>query len=154
MSATIGRAPASRTRAASLAARRACSQRSSAEKPRPADTVRRSSSPSKIRAERPWARTESATSKATVDFPAQGRPVSHTTVGTKSVFSSRRVDCNPCLGIDYGSEPQGSISSPPPATDPRRCTEYYPRSEEHTSELQSRQYLVCRLLLEKKKNKK
>src|ERR1035437_9033958 len=26
----------------------------------------------------------------------------------------------------------------------------HPRSEEHTSELQSRQYLVCRLLLEKK----
>src|SRR3712207_8274181 len=32
------------------------------------------------------------------------------------------------------------------AADPRRR-----RSEEHTSELQSRQYLVCRLLLEKKK---
>src|SRR3712207_7495743 len=31
--------------------------------------------------------------------------------------------------------------------DPRRLEE---RSEEHTSELQSRQYLVCRLLLEKK----
>src|SRR3712207_7041303 len=30
----------------------------------------------------------------------------------------------------------------------RRCA----RSEEHTSELQSRQYLVCRLLLEKKKH--
>src|SRR3712207_8916014 len=29
-----------------------------------------------------------------------------------------------------------------------------PRSEEHTSELQSRQYLVCRLLLEKKKANK
>src|SRR5258707_14969325 len=28
------------------------------------------------------------------------------------------------------------------------------RSEEHTSELQSRQYLVCRLLLEKKKKKR
>src|SRR3712207_8495940 len=28
------------------------------------------------------------------------------------------------------------------------------RSEEHTSELQSRQYLVCRLLLEKKKKTK
>src|SRR5687768_17662471 len=28
------------------------------------------------------------------------------------------------------------------------------RSEEHTSELQSRLHLVCRLLLEKKKNKK
>src|SRR3712207_7206564 len=32
-------------------------------------------------------------------------------------------------------------------------TDWQPeRSEEHTSELQSRQYLVCRLLLEKKKN--
>src|SRR5438445_5148103 len=31
---------------------------------------------------------------------------------------------------------------------------HYYRSEEHTSELQSRQYLVCRLLLEKKKKKK
>src|SRR3712207_7143310 len=30
-------------------------------------------------------------------------------------------------------------------------TGFGPRSEEHTSELQSRQYLVCRLLLEKKK---
>src|SRR3712207_8972069 len=30
---------------------------------------------------------------------------------------------------------------------------YTYRSEEHTSELQSRQYLVCRLLLEKKKTK-
>ena len=30
---------------------------------------------------------------------------------------------------------------------------YYHRSEEHTSELQSRTNLVCRLLLEKKKNK-
>src|SRR5947209_16480267 len=30
----------------------------------------------------------------------------------------------------------------------------FSRSEEHTSELQSRQYLVCRLLLEKKKKKK
>src|SRR3712207_7278808 len=29
---------------------------------------------------------------------------------------------------------------------------HFPRSEEHTSELQSRQYLVCRLLLEKKNN--
>src|SRR3712207_7479298 len=30
----------------------------------------------------------------------------------------------------------------------------FSRSEEHTSELQSRQYLVCRLLLEKKKKKR
>src|SRR3712207_7000190 len=33
-----------------------------------------------------------------------------------------------------------------------RCRIAARRSEEHTSELQSRQYLVCRLLLEKKKN--
>src|SRR3712207_6908330 len=32
------------------------------------------------------------------------------------------------------------------------CAESDHRSEEHTSELHSRQYLVCRLLLEKKKN--
>src|SRR3712207_8457635 len=35
----------------------------------------------------------------------------------------------------------------------RRCVVDVIRSEEHTSELQSRQYLVCRLLLEKKKEK-
>src|SRR3712207_7485774 len=35
---------------------------------------------------------------------------------------------------------------------PRPAHDRQPRSEEHTSELQSRQYLVCRLLLEKKKN--
>src|SRR3712207_7754581 len=33
----------------------------------------------------------------------------------------------------------------------RHPVELWTRSEEHTSELQSRQYLVCRLLLEKKK---
>src|SRR3712207_8528060 len=37
-------------------------------------------------------------------------------------------------------------ASPGPPHPPARAT----RSEEHTSELQSRQYLVCRLLLEKK----
>src|SRR3712207_8936876 len=46
-----------------------------------------------------------------------------------------------------------------PVADPRAQPPRYlrgvaaePRSEEHTSELQSRQYLVCRLLLEKKNN--
>src|SRR2546422_5675814 len=37
---------------------------------------------------------------------------------------------------------------------PKEITNHFPRSEEHTSELQSRLHLVCRLLLEKKKNKK
>src|SRR3712207_7050596 len=42
-----------------------------------------------------------------------------------------------------------AVSSPPP---PKTCgcRATILRSEEHTSELQSRQYLVCRLLLEKK----
>src|SRR2546422_6194021 len=35
---------------------------------------------------------------------------------------------------------------------PRAAGAVSPRSEEHTSELQSRLHLVCRLLLEKKKN--
>src|SRR2546429_6250185 len=38
--------------------------------------------------------------------------------------------------------------------DPRRARPAGPRSEEHTSELQSRLHLVCRLLLEKKKKHK
>src|SRR3712207_8684443 len=46
-----------------------------------------------------------------------------------------RVDVEPADGPD---------SNP-------RVDEIEDRSEEHTSELQSRQYLVCRLLLEKKK---
>src|SRR3712207_7710575 len=50
------------------------------------------------------------------------------------------------LGPDQVSA--GAGASPNPA-DPRPV-EF--RSEEHTSELQSRQYLVCRLLLEKKKS--
>src|SRR5947209_15850272 len=49
--------------------------------------------------------------------------------------------------------------SPMPPPSPKlamsvRTSKTSSRSEEHTSELQSRQYLVCRLLLEKKKNKK
>src|SRR5438445_9201757 len=44
----------------------------------------------------------------------------------------------------------------PTGAGPLRATHVWrdvERSEEHTSELQSRQYLVCRLLLEKKNNK-
>src|SRR3712207_8838279 len=49
------------------------------------------------------------------------------------------LQCWPGLGIGVGCE---------------KCVFHVPnRSEEHTSELQSRQYLVCRLLLEKKKSK-
>src|SRR3712207_7509985 len=53
--------------------------------------------------------------------------------------------------------PPSQISAPPRSCTGRwgrtcwRPTPSGTRSEEHTSELQSRQYLVCRLLLEKKK---
>src|SRR3712207_8852033 len=48
-----------------------------------------------------------------------------------------------------GADLHGAADEPALARQPR-----HRRSEEHTSELQSRQYLVCRLLLEKKKNTK
>src|SRR3712207_7439906 len=51
--------------------------------------------------------------------------------------------------------PHAGLRRRPPASQrPGRCEHRRRRprrSEEHTSELQSRQYLVCRLLLEKKK---
>src|SRR2546422_8292046 len=68
--------------------------------------------------------------------------------------------------------PTARVSWPGTSFDPVRCaTKFFPsgvlaawasnvarsfglRSEEHTSELQSRLHLVCRLLLEKKKTKK
>src|SRR3712207_8662556 len=45
--------------------------------------------------------------------------------------------------------PSTTVTNPWP---PWLCGGVKARSEEHTSELQSRQYLVCRLLLEKKKD--
>src|SRR3712207_8512856 len=61
--------------------------------------------------------------------------------------------------IYYWADCARAIMKKKRAPDPRFGTEtlqdcelqYKTRSEEHTSELQSRQYLVCRLLLEKKK---
>src|SRR3712207_8811836 len=60
----------------------------------------------------------------------------------------RRVPCRPSDG--RGGRRQREVEVAPDADlalDPDPA-----RSEEHTSELQSRQYLVCRLLLEKKHN--
>src|SRR5947209_11451880 len=56
---------------------------------------------------------------------------------------------------DYGRGCGGAEPpNPPPCawfySSVRPCWRSLSRSEEHTSELQSRQYLVCRLLLEKK----
>src|SRR3712207_6922804 len=56
------------------------------------------------------------------------------------------------LGGDEREEHQEVGRSRPPTAPAREADgQHHPRSEEHTSELQSRQYLVCRLLLEKKK---
>src|SRR3712207_7377478 len=49
------------------------------------------------------------------------------------------------------AEGPAGLVSPGGAARCARCDLRERRSEEHTSELQSRQYLVCRLLLEKKK---
>src|SRR3712207_4146211 len=50
------------------------------------------------------------------------------------------------------AEPGGRRRDPAAPTGEGGAADAALRSEEHTSELQSRQYLVCRLLLEKKKN--
>src|SRR3712207_7761393 len=52
--------------------------------------------------------------------------------------------------LDFGLVVGGGIESGPLGVEGRYTLGL--RSEEHTSELQSRQYLVCRLLLEKKKH--
>src|SRR5258707_7002606 len=51
------------------------------------------------------------------------------------------------LALDFFDRPAGNIRREP-------ANIFRNRSEEHTSELQSRQYLVCRLLLEKKNTRK
>src|SRR5690625_6405738 len=61
-------------------------------------------------------------------------------VGTQSLTVSVR-------GLALGTVGQGSFSK-------MIRREFRTRSEEHTSELQSRGHLVCRLLLEKKKKEK
>src|SRR5690606_39958278 len=57
-----------------------------------------------------------------------------------------------CAACRPDREYRQRASVPPPVTRAPRTTGD-PRSEEHTSELQSRENLVCRLLLEKKKRK-
>src|SRR5258707_10896485 len=60
------------------------------------------------------------------------------------------------IGMAHSSRLRKPAASHPTRTPPAcrcRLVGCDARSEEHTSELQSRQYLVCRLLLEKKKKK-
>src|SRR3712207_8811928 len=83
------------------------------------------------------------------------RPPRSTLFPYTTLFRSTRQDAaRPGRGNAVGP-PASSIRRsakpmPPTAVASRKAA----RSEEHTSELQSRQYLVCRLLLEKKQNVK
>src|SRR3712207_8995062 len=77
------------------------------------------------------------------------RPPRSTLFPYTTLFRSPRPDrLAPCRP----REPRGGLRLPRCARSARRRAGPRPRSrsEEHTSELQSRQYLVCRLLLEKK----
>src|SRR5687767_15179325 len=71
------------------------------------------------------------------------RPPRSTLFPYTTLFRSRR------FALTEANAPTPSVRST--SSDELKATM---RSEEHTSELQSLAYLVCRLLLEKKKNKK
>src|SRR5207249_5653695 len=68
------------------------------------------------------------------------------------------VQCNahdPAIHIAHGPASRVELQTPPSRCNRLQagsCALHWTRSEEHTSELQSRFDLVCRLLLEKKKN--
>src|SRR2546422_7145006 len=64
-------------------------------------------------------------------------------------FGRRRMDVSPQELKDYVTYQVGALQGFATAEGAR--VEHVKRSEEHTSELQSRLHLVCRLLLEKKK---
>src|SRR2546425_6654349 len=72
------------------------------------------------------------------------RPPRSTLFPYTTLFRSRGTPASACRR-------PSRRSSAPPAHEPRGTLRYASRSEEHTSELQSLAYLVCRLLLEKKK---
>src|SRR3712207_7507072 len=88
------------------------------------------------------------------------RPPRSTLFPYTTLFRSRPAHSRNCSSSDsegarkvmYEPSPQRAAVSLTHSS--RVCTSEPQRSEEHTSELQSRQYLVCRLLLEKKKNRK
>src|SRR3712207_8047963 len=74
-------------------------------------------------------------------------PISHTLVcPVRDHDSSSQLSFPSSPGLGIGLKLQTRF----PVLTSKACTSPG-RSEEHTSELQSRQYLVCRLLLEKKK---
>src|SRR3712207_8509222 len=86
------------------------------------------------------------------------RPPRSTLFPYTTLFRSRRVVGETLVEPGFASLVARDLEGRPLVgdlvdRDDLRPAEAGARSEEHTSELQSRQYLVCRLLLEKKKNK-
>src|SRR5258707_11556877 len=87
------------------------------------------------------------------------RPPRSTLFPYTTLFRSRlggdRGSSFPSLRVVDVDASEDSLRMPPPSfipsTSRAKDDGIERRSEEHTSELQSRQYLVCRLLLEKKK---
>src|SRR3712207_6989457 len=79
------------------------------------------------------------------------RPPRSTLFPYTTLFRSSRSSPAPVSSSgSAGAPPRASpATTSPPCSSARRGPS---RSEEHTAELQSRQYLVCRLLLEKKKS--
>src|SRR5690349_22277504 len=75
------------------------------------------------------------------------RPPRSTLFPYTTLFRSRHL-----ADLEEGVRLESPTGGPAPGSGPGRGTLRRGRSEEHTSELQSRRDLVCRLLLEKKKN--
>src|SRR3712207_7396068 len=95
--------------------------------------------PPSIKVDKPWGRFE----QYTHNLPCTVKIITVAPGGTLSrQYHHKRDELWVVLDegarVELGEEVLGRIGA-------------RPRSEEHTSELQSRQYLVCRLLLEKKK---
>src|SRR3712207_8096484 len=87
------------------------------------------------------------------------RPPRSTLFPSTTLFRSHRHGRPPLrtagavgLGVPGAAGPARASTRPSTTAMVRTSEPLVPRSEEHTSELQSRQYLVCRLLLEKKIN--
>src|SRR3712207_7529844 len=72
----------------------------------------------------------------------------------RSLSIRARRHVSPLERLLGGDEPPQCVGDASSGRGGRRSLSSAGRSEEHTSELQSRQYLVCRLLLEKKKKKR
>src|SRR3712207_7104295 len=80
------------------------------------------------------------------------RPPRSTLFPYTTLFRSRGARRGSRREASGQGAPRPAALSGRPLEERRPGDAHVPRSEEHTSELQSRQYLVCRLLLEKKKN--